>query len=112
MHGVGAKSALWSTAAPAKYYYTGSYDSKAAIYNKVKPFIDKLAGFLMQPTDVRFAMIYDDNESDSVMERAQLVSDKAHRRLPQFRQRRRFGEAVVWALINGAQIAEAQSDRK
>jgi len=34
----------------AQYYYTGTYDARAAIYNKTKPFIDKLSGFLMQPT--------------------------------------------------------------
>src|SRR5262245_51848685 len=59
-----------------QYYYTGTYDQRAAIYNKIGPAINKLAGFLMQPTDVRFSMIYDDNESDNVLERAQLCSDK------------------------------------
>ena len=43
----------------AQYYYTGTADSRAAIYNKIKSFIDKLAGFLMQPTDVRFSIFYD-----------------------------------------------------
>ena len=58
------------------YYYTGAMDSRAAIYNKVKPFIDKLAGFLMQPTDVRFQLSYDSGEEEDVLERCQLVAEK------------------------------------
>lgn len=53
----------------ATYYYTGSSDNRAAIYNKTKGFVDKLAGFLMQPTDVRFQLVYDSGEDDSVLER-------------------------------------------
>ena len=87
-----------------QYYYTGSCDARAAIYNKIKPFIDKLAGFLMQPTDVRFAMIYDANESESVLERAQLVSDKLTADYRNSDSDVVFAEAVVWALINGTQI--------
>jgi len=60
----------------AQYYYTGSYDSRAAIYNKVGPAVDKLAGFLMQPTDVRFQLTYDSGEDEDVLERAQLVGEK------------------------------------
>ena len=93
-------------------YYTGSYDAKAAIYNKVKPFIDKLAGFLMQPTDVRFAMIYDDTESDSVIERAQLISDKLTSDYRNSDSDVTFGEAVVWALINGAQLLKHTPEEK
>jgi hypothetical protein len=88
----------------AQYYYTGTHDSRAAIYNKCKPFIDKLAGFLMQPTDVRFAMIYDDNESDSVVERAQLVSDKLTADYRNSDSDITFAEGVVWSMINGCTL--------
>ena len=59
-----------------QYYYQGTMDTRAAIYNKCKPFIDKLAGFLMQPTDVRFNIYFDTSESDSAIERAYLASEK------------------------------------
>ena len=88
----------------SQYYYVGTYDARAAIYNKTKPFIDKLAGFLMQPTDVRFAMLYDDTESDSVLERAQLCSDKLTADYRNTDSDITFAEAVVWSLINGCQI--------
>ena len=58
----------------SQYFYVGTYDARASIYNKIKPFINRLAGFLMQPTDVRFNIIYDTSESDNVLERSQLVS--------------------------------------
>lgn len=88
----------------AQYYYCGTYDARAAIYNKVKSFIDRLAGFLMQPTDVRFAMIYDDNEPDSVLERAQLCSDKLTADYRNTDSDVTFAESVVWSLINGCTL--------
>jgi hypothetical protein len=88
----------------AQYYYQGTYDARASIYNKTKPFIDKLAGFLMQPTDVRFAMIYDDTESDSVVERAQLVSDKLTADYRNTDSDITFAKSVVWALVNGCTL--------
>ena len=60
----------------AQYYYQGAMDSRASIYNKTKPFVDKLAGFLMQPTDVRFQLVYDSGEEEDVLDRAQLVGEK------------------------------------
>jgi hypothetical protein len=94
------------------YYYQGTYDARAAIYNKTKPFIDKLSGFLMQPTDVRFAMIYDANESDSVVERAQLVSDKLTADYRNTDTDVTFAETVTWALINGCQLLKHNPDDK
>ena len=41
----------------AQYYYMGSVDNRAALYNKVGQIIDKIAGFLMQPTDVRLRLV-------------------------------------------------------
>ena len=88
----------------AQYYFSGTYDSRAAIYNKVKPFIDKLAGFLMQPTDVRFSIVYDSAQDDNVLERAQLVSEKLTADYRNTDSDIVFAEAVVWALINGTQL--------
>ena len=88
----------------AQYYYSGTYDSRAAIYNKTKAFIDKLAGFLMQPTDVRFSIVYDSTQSDSVLERAELVSEKLTSDYRNTDSDVAFAEAVVWALINGVQL--------
>jgi hypothetical protein len=85
----------------AQYYYQGSYDSKAAIYNKVRSFVDRLAGFLMQPTDVRFSMIFDSGEPEDVLERAQLVSEKLTADYRQSDNDVTFAEAVVWSLVNG-----------
>jgi len=84
-----------------QYYYQGTYDAKAAIYNKIKPFIDKLAGFLMQPTDVRFQIVFDSGEQDTVLERAQLVGEKLTADYRQTDSDITFAESTVWALVNG-----------
>src|SRR5215472_9646199 len=88
----------------AQYYYTGTYDSRAAIYNKTKPFVDKLSGFLMQPTDVRFQIVFDSGEPDNVLERAQLVSEKLTADYRQTDSDITFAEAVTWSMINGCQL--------
>jgi hypothetical protein len=93
-----------------QYYYTGTYDARASIYNKTKPFIDKLAGFLMQPTDVRFALVYDTSQDDDVLERAELVSEKLTADFRNTDSDVTFAEAVVWALVNGAQLLKHVPD--
>lgn len=90
-----------------QYYYSGSFDARAAIFNKVKGFVDKLAGFLMQPTDVRFQIVFDSGEPDNVLERAQLVSEKLTADFRQTDADVQFAEAVVWSLVNGCHILKA-----
>ena len=92
------------TTRAGQYYYQGCYDSRAAIYNKCKPFIDKLAGFLLQPTDIRFSVIYDSTEPEDVLQRAQVAGEKLTADYRQTDSDIKFAEAVVWALINGCQI--------
>src|SRR5215475_12543791 len=87
-----------------QYYYVGSDDTRAAIYNKVKGFCDKLAGFLMQPTDVRFSIVFDSSEPETVLQRAQLVSEKLTADFRQTDSDVQFAEAVVWSLVNGCSI--------
>jgi hypothetical protein len=88
----------------SQYYYTGTYDARAAIYNKTKAFIDKLAGFLMQPTDVRFQLVYDTSENESVLERSLLVSEKLSADYRSTDSDITFAEAVVWSLVNGVTL--------
>ena len=92
------------------YYFSGSYDNRAAIYNKTKPFIDKLAGFLMQPTDVRFQIVYDSGVDESVLERSQLVAEHLTADYRQSDADITFAEAVVWALVNGCQLLKHTPD--
>jgi hypothetical protein len=87
-----------------QYYYTGSFDARAAIYNKVKGFINKLSGFLMQPTDVRFQIVFDSGEPDSVLQRAQLVGEKLTADFKVTDCDVIFSEAVTWSLVNGAHL--------
>jgi len=88
----------------AQYFYTGTTAGQAAIYNKIKPFIERLSGFLMQPTDVRFAVIYDAGEPEDVLERAQMISDKLTADYRQTDSDICFAEALVWSLVNGCQL--------
>jgi hypothetical protein len=93
-----------------QYYYQGSFDTRAAIFNKIRPFVDRLAGFLMQPTDVRFQVLYDSGEPADVLDRAQLVGEKLSADFKQTNSDVQFAEAVVWALINGCQILKIAPD--
>lgn len=102
MSSAGEREMVYTRA--AQYYYQGTYDARAAIYNKIKPFIDRLAGFLMQPTDVRFQIVFDSGEPENVLERAQLVSEKLTADYRQTDSDITFAEAVVWALINGSYL--------
>jgi hypothetical protein len=86
------------------FYYTGSYTANAALYNKIRPFIDRLAGFLMQPTDVRFQIIFDSTEHESVLERAQVMSEKLSADYRQSDSDITFAEAATWALVNGCSL--------
>jgi hypothetical protein len=88
----------------AAYYYAGSYDNRAAIYNKTKQFIDKLSGFLMQPTDVRYQIIFDSGEPENVLDRALLVSEKLTADYRQTDSDITFSEAVTWSMINGCSL--------
>lgn len=90
-----------------QYYYMGSYDARASIYNKCKPFIDRLAGFLMQPTDVRFNIVFDRTEPGDVLERAQIVADKLSADFKQSDSDVIFADAVTWSLVNGCQLIKA-----
>lgn len=85
----------------AQYYFMGTADTRAAIYNKVGPMINKLAGFLMQPNDVRFNIFFDTSESDSALERARLSSEKLTADYRTTSADLQFAETVVWSLING-----------
>jgi len=88
----------------SQYYYQGTYDARASIYNKTKPFIDKLSGFLMQPTDVRYQIIFDSGESENVLERAQLVSEKLTADYRQTDSDITFAECVTWSMVNGCYL--------
>jgi hypothetical protein len=94
----------------AQYYYMGAMDNRAAIFNKTKPFVDKLAGFLMQPTDVRFQLVYDSGEEEDVLDRAQLVGEKLSTDFRQTDADVTFSQAVVWGLVNGCQLLKVIPD--
>jgi hypothetical protein len=94
----------------AQYYYQGTFDQRAAIYNKIKPFIDKLAGFLLQPTDIRFNIVFDSSEPENVLQRAELISQKLSADYRQTDSDITFAETVVWALVNGCYLLKHVPD--
>jgi hypothetical protein len=93
-----------------QYYYQGTGDSRAAIYNKVRGFVDKLAGFLMQPTDVRFNCVYDSSMPEDVLERAQLVGEKLSDDFKTTDSDVTFAEATIWSLVNGCGLLKFRDD--
>lgn len=88
----------------AQYFYQGSYDSRAAIFNKCNGFVKKLAGYLMQPDNVRFNLVYNDSETENILERAQLASQILSADYRQSDSDLVFAGAVIWSLINGCSI--------
>jgi hypothetical protein len=93
-----------------QYYYTGAMDGRASLFNKIGPFVRKLSGFLMQPTDVRFQLTYDSGEDDDVLERSQLVGEKLSADFRTVDADTLFSEAVTWGLINGCQLLKVFPD--
>jgi hypothetical protein len=94
----------------AQYYYTGAADTRASLFNKIGPFVRKLSGFLMQPTDVRFQIVYDSGEEEDVLERTQLVGEMLTADFRQSDCDILFAESVMWGLVNGAQILKVFPD--
>jgi hypothetical protein len=92
----------------AQYYYTGSFDSRAAIHNKIRPFIGRLSGFLMQPTDVRFNLTFDSSEPQDVLDRAELSSRKLTADFREGDADVTFAQAVTWGLINGCHLLKVK----
>lgn len=91
-----------------QYYYSGSFGPRAAFHNKCKPMVDKLAGYLMQPTDVRFQLVFDSSEPDDILDRAQLVGEKLTADFRQSDSDILFAEAVVHALVNGCYLLKVR----
>jgi len=106
MASAGERAMVYTRA--SQYYYTGSYDSRAAIHNKIKPFVDRKAGFLMQPTDVRFNIVFDSQEPDDVLDRAQLMSEKLTADFRESDADVTFANAVIWASVNGCHLLKVQ----
>jgi len=108
MASAGERAMVYTRA--AQYYYCGSYDSRAALHNKIKPFIDRLGGFLMQASDVRFQLVFDSSEPEDVLKRAELTSEKLTADFRETDSDISFADAVIWALVNGSQILKIRPD--
>lgn len=93
-----------------QYYYTGSSDVRAAIHNKVRTFIDRLAGYLYQPSTVRFNTTFDSNEPLDVLERGRTLSEMLSADYCTTDSDIRFGEAVTWALNCGCYLLKHLTD--
>ena len=94
----------------AQYYYMGSADNRASLYNKTGAAVDKLAGFLMQPTDVRFRLTYDSGEEENVLERSELVAEMLTSDFRSSDADVTFADAVTWSLNNGCQLLKVLPD--
>jgi hypothetical protein len=102
MASAGERQMVYSRA--TQYYYQGSWNLQAAIHNKIKPMVDRLSGFLMQPTDVRFNLVYDRTEPDDVLNQAEVASEKLSADYRQSDSDITFAETCTWSLINGCHI--------
>lgn len=101
--------AMVSTRA-SQYYWTGSADSRAAIFNKIKPAVRRLAGYYYQPNSVRFNMTFASEEPEDVLERAKTVSRVLTADYRSGDADLRFGDAVLFGLINGCYLLKHIGD--
>lgn len=89
----------------AQYFYQGSSSTNAAIQNLTGPFIDRLAGFVYSPVDVRFSMIFDAAEQDtSILERGMEASKLLSREYRLADADLTFGFAVTWGYALGCYL--------
>jgi hypothetical protein len=106
MASAGERSMVYTAA--SQYYYHGTNSAMPSLHNKTKPFVDRLAGFLMQPTDVRFNISFDSTEPKDVLERAEVCSEKLTADFRQSDADITFAECVLWSLINGCYFLKAK----
>ena len=92
------------------YYYSGSMDSRAAIHNKTRTFIDRVAGYYYTPNSVRFNLVWDSNESVDVLERGRAVSQMLTADFRATDTDLRFSDCVTWALVNGCHFLKVLGD--
>ena len=64
----------------------------------------------MQPTEVRFNVVFDSGEQESMLERAQLISEKLTADFRTVDADITFAEGVVHSLINGVYLLKALPD--
>lgn len=88
----------------AQYYYTGTGTVEGAIHNKTRGFIDRLAGYYYQPSNVRFSLVFDSSEPESVLQRARSVSQMLTADYRSSDADLRFSDAVTWSLICGCYL--------
>ena len=94
----------------ATYYYTGSMDERAAIHNKTRTFIDRVAGYYYQPNGVRFNVLWDSNEPVDVLERGRATSQMLTADYRSTDTDLRFSDCVTWALISGCYFLKHMGD--
>ncbi|HEX8827632.1 MAG TPA: hypothetical protein VF778_05925, partial [Xanthobacteraceae bacterium] len=93
----------------AQYYWRGSGDMNAAIHNKTKPLLKRLAGYYYQPT-VRFNAVFNANEPQDVLERGYTVGHFLSADYRAADADLRFGDAVLWSLVNGCYLLKHIGD--
>lgn len=84
-----------------QYYFTGSGDTRAAIHNKTRTFIDRVSGYYYQPQNVRFNVLWDSNEPLDVLERGRATSQMLSSDYRSTDSDLRFSDCVTWGLICG-----------
>lgn len=88
----------------AQYYYTGTCTVEGSIHNKTRGFVDRLAGYYYQPSNVRFSLVFDSSEPKEILERAQSMSSMLTADFRSSDADLRFSDAVTWSLINGCYL--------
>ena len=84
------------------FYWTGAnMPGQWSPYNRCFSHIDRLASFLFSPSDVRFAIEFDQMEDQHIQDMGESCARVLNREFHRRKLGLKFAEAVNWALVDG-----------
>jgi hypothetical protein len=89
------------------YYYTGTETGTVATYNRCYSHVDRLAAFLYSPTDVRYSVEVDEEETEDLHAMCETAARKLNREFHTKNLDISFATAVNGALVDGCNILKA-----
>lgn len=91
-------------------YRSGTASRRAAIYNLIRPFVDRLYGYLYSARDIRFFLEYPYSERPDILDRAEVASMILSRDFRESDSDMVFGTALFDGVVKGCGIVKVLGD--